>query len=96
MKREEIEKPGDEESRTRRADELCSNDSHQEKLTEELQGLKERLRMVKATATMEELMPDKGDKVGHGVLVGNYPAGSYNVTDCMWPCVYRSTTQWWR
>ena len=67
MKRDEQEKPGNKSLGA----EMCSNDGRQEKLREQLQGLEKRLRVVQATASMEELMQDKGDEVGHGVLVGN-------------------------
>ena len=72
MKRDELEKPEAEENRsnTELGAELCSNDGHQEKLREQLQGLEERLKVVQATASMEELMQDKGNEVGHGVLAG--------------------------
>ena len=73
IKREEIEKPVAEENRTSTEleVELCSNHGHQEKLREQLQGLEKRLRVVQATISREEIMQDKADKVGHGVLVGN-------------------------
>ena len=69
MKRDEQQKPEAEENRssTELEAELCSNDGCQEKLREQLQGLEKRLRVVQATASMEELMQDKGDVVGYGV-----------------------------
>jgi len=78
MKKEQLQseldrsRSGEEESRARSEleEELCRNDGHQEKLREKLQGLEKSLRMVKATASAEELMQEKATEVnvGHAVL----------------------------
>ena len=51
------------EERSDQKGELCSNHGHQEKLREQLEGLEKRLRMVEATATVEEYLQNEADEV---------------------------------
>ena len=62
----QMDRPTVEESRTRPEleQELCINHSSQEKIREQLQGLEKRLRVVEATASVEEFLQDKGNEVG--------------------------------
>ena len=62
----EMNRPEAEQNRTSREleEELCKNHCHQEKLRQQLQGLEKRLRMVEATASMEELLQNQADEVG--------------------------------
>ena len=57
-------KEGDLEERSDQKEELCSNHGRQEKLKEELEELEKRLRMVEATASVEDFLQNKGDEVG--------------------------------
>ena len=61
----ELERAGSEESRARShlEEELCSNDEQQEGLRQQLQELEKRLRVLKATASAEELMQDEATEV---------------------------------
>ena len=61
----EMDRPEAEENRTRSdlKEELSSNLCCQEKLREELQSLENRLKVVEATASVEEIMQDKGNEV---------------------------------
>ena len=72
QKKQELEKPKAEENRTSAEieEELCGNAELQEKLREQLQGLEKRLRVVQATASVEELLQDQGDEVSHGLNIG--------------------------
>ena len=71
--KQELERPKAEENRTSAEleEELCGNANHQEKLREQLQGLEKRLKVVQATASVEEFLQDKGNEVSHGLIVMN-------------------------
>ena len=67
-------------------EELYSNHSHQEKLREQLEKLKKRLRMVEATARVEEFLQNKGDEVGRVLCQSTYRTVSC-ITDTVCACV---------
>ena len=53
------------EERSDQKEELCSNHGHQGQLREQLGELEKRLRMVEATASVEEYWQYKADEVGY-------------------------------
>ena len=60
----EVDRPEAEQSRTRTdvEEELHSNHGCQEKIRDQLQGLEKRLKVVEATAGVEEHMQEQGDE----------------------------------
>ena len=96
----EMAMPEAEESRARSEleEEMCSNHGSQEKLREELQRLEERLRVVEATARVEELLQDKGDEVSWCVRSNTSSGCHMCVTDTSctqdYHCTVKDISQW--
>ena len=49
-------------------EELRSKDSHLRNIKEKLEGLEKRLRVLQATASVEEFFQNKADEVGYAVV----------------------------